>query len=823
MATLPVMNDSNPSDERGLTLAEVAERVASGHVNRPPTNDWWPILDILRRNVLTLFNALVVPAAIALFVLGDYRGAWAVSAMAVANLAIGLTHEFRAKRHLDQLSLMGETRVRVRRDGYENSIPSGEVVRDDLVLLTAGDVVVADGPVIRSEYLELDEALLTGESDPVPRNAGDTVQSGSVCVAGVGSYRAERVGVEAFAVRTAASARKYQYVPGQTQQTLDWLVKILTATAVALCLGYVALSYGREISNTELVQMVAATITSMVPQGLVLMTTLVLVLSAVRLSGRGAVVQRLSAVEGLAAVDVLCTDKTGTLTTGRQILDRIVPFHEPKEHVKVWLSFVAASSVDQRNKSIEALRALTVDQPAQAEILDQLPFQSQNRCSAILCRAGGELKLFVLGSVEKLAKQFSESDRECVTRDWHALLPTGLRLLAFAEGLPQAESLNGRLPDIPLRPLALIALNDELRPDVQSILAQFAAQGIRVKIVSGDHPETVHSLASKLGDSFATETVTTGDQWSADSDRSSLAERCDVFGRVSPEQKLALVETLQNNGHSVGMIGDGVNDILPIKKAHFGVAMGAGSPATKRVAGVVLESNEFASLPVVLGEGRRVVQNVRRAAKLFLLKNVYTVVLILVAVGVMGLPFPYLPQQVTLLNALTIGGPAILILANRRGSSPAIRTRFFADVGRFVLTAGLSTSVMGLAVYLDSSPRNHTDPEFARTMLLTTLILAGLGHAVIATWGQRWIFAWCILAIAIYLAVLSIPPVTYFFALTPLSIPQGLLTVAAAMLAVLPTAWVSRGDVRASENPPRAVNDPTPGVPAASGRSAPRE
>jgi cation-transporting ATPase E len=817
------MNDSEPNVERGLTSAEVAERVAAGHVNRPPTNDWLPVLDILRRNVLTLFNALVVPAAIALFVLGDYRGAWAVSAMAMANLAIGLTHEFRAKRHLDQLSLLGETRVRVRRNGNENSIPSGEVVRDDLVLLSAGDIVVADGPVVHSEYLELDEALLTGESDPVPRDTGDTVQSGSVCVAGVGSFRAERVGNEAFAVRTAASARKYQYVPGQTQQTLDWLVKGLTATAVALCLGYLALSYVRDISNTELVQMVAATITSMVPQGLVLMTTLVFVLSAVRLSRRGAVVQRLSAVEGLAAVDVLCTDKTGTLTTGQQTLDRIIPFHEPDDRVKAWLSFVAASSVDQRNKSIEAIRALKVDQPAQPEVLDQLPFQSQNRCSAILCRVGGELKLFVLGSTETLAKLYSESDRERVTREWHALLPTGLRLLAFAEGLPQSETLEGKLPDVPLRPLALIALNDELRPDVQSILAQFAAQGIRVKIVSGDHPETVHSLAGKLGESFATETVTTGDQWSADADRTALAERCDVFGRVSPEQKLALVETLQNNGHSVGMIGDGVNDILPIKKAHFGVAMGAGSPATKRVAGIVLESNEFASLPTVLEEGRRVVQNVRRAAKLFLLKNVYTVVLIMIAVGIAGLPFPYLPQQVTLLNALTIGGPAILILANRRGSSPAIRTRFFADVWRFVLTAGISTSIAGVAVYFGSFASDRSDPEFARTILLTTLILAGLGHAIVATWGQRWILAWCILAIAIHIAVLSIPPITYFFALIPLTIPQGLLTLAAATLAVLPTAWVSRGDVRGGENPRRAANDPTPGGQAASAQSGPRE
>jgi cation-transporting ATPase E len=771
--------------EFGLSAAEVAERIAAGRVNRPPRDGWRAYLDIVRRNTLTLFNILVTPAAVALFLLGDYRGAWAVSGMAVANTLIGLMHELRAKRHLDQLSLLGETRVRVRRDNGEQVIPSGEVVADDLILVSTGDTIVADGTVTSAAFLELDEALLTGESDPVAKAAGDSVKSGSVCVAGEGAYRAERVGTEAFAQRTAVAAKQYHHACGPTQRTLDRLVQWLTALAVVLCLGYVGLYFARGFSSTDLVQMVAATITSMVPQGLVLLTTLVFVLAAVRLSGRGAVVQRLAAVEGLAAVDVLCTDKTGTLTTGRQAVDHLVPFAEEKQ-VRHGLGMFAAASVDRRNKSIEALRiAFAVEAPG--EVLDQLPFQSQNRCSAITLRLDDEPRLLVLGSVEALLPRFPETDRPKVETAWRERLPTGLRLLVFADGKPPTGPFAGRLLDGPLRPLALVALRDELRTEVTDVLTALAEQGIRFKVVSGDHPETVRATVGSLGTTLGGELLT-GDEWMNFPDRIAAAERCDLFGRVSPEQKLALVDALQRAGRNVGMIGDGVNDILPIKRADFGVAMGAGSPATKAVAGVVLETDDFAALPAVLAEGRRVVGNVRQAAKLFLLKNVYTVVLVLVAVGVCGLPFPYLPQQVTLLNVLTIGGPAVLILTSPSAASHAIGTSFFADVGRFVLVAGGATSVVGLAVYLASDFAFRYDTDTARTLLLATLILAGVGNAVVATNRDRRLIAWAAFAVVVLVAVMLIPPTAYFFALVSLTAMQWLTVVLVAACAVTTTA-----------------------------------
>ncbi len=804
----------------GLTAVEVAERVAAGRVNRPPRDGWRAYAAIARRNTLTLYNALVVPAAVGLFLLADYRAAWAVSAMAVANTALGLAHELRAKWHLDRLSLLGEARVRVRRDGADRAVPAGEVVADDVVLLAAGDTVVADGAVVAADFLELDEALLTGESDPVPKAAGDPVRSGSVCVAGVGAYRAERVGADAFAHRVAAAARQYRHAPGPTQATLDQLVRGLTAAAVALCLGYVALHFVRGFPAADLVPMVAATITSMVPQGLVLLTTLVFVLAATRLSRRGAVVRQLAAVEGLAAVDVVCTDKTGTLTTGRLTLDRVVAFGEPEAVVRRWLGAFAAASVDGRNKSIEALRQALAGEPFAAR--DQLPFQSHNRCSALIADAGGGPRLFVLGSFEALAPRCPESARAAAEAAWRDLLPTGLRLLAFADGPAGEGGLQGRLPDVPLRPLALVALRDELRPQVVDVLAELTAQGIRLKVVSGDHPETVRATVRELGAAFGEQTVATGDAWANSADRVAIAERCDLFGRVSPEQKVALVEALQRAGHRVGMIGDGVNDVLPIKRADFGVAMGAGSQAAKAVAGLVLESNDFAVLPAALAEGRRVVRNVRLAAKLFLLKTVYTVALILVAVGVCGLPFPYLPQQVTLLNALTIGGPAAIILAGRAAGHAGGRT-FFADVGRFVLTAGATTSGAALAVYLGSFLVLCRDAETARTLLLTTLILAGLGNAVVATAGERRLIAWAAFGTAAVLTAAAVPPVAYFFALAPLTGGEWLAVALAAAADVAVSAALNARGVCAGGGRSRPAGGPTPGGPAASEPPPPRE
>jgi cation-transporting ATPase E len=764
----------------GLSSVDVAERIARGEVNRSLRRGAVEYRDLAARNLFTLFNALVVPAAVALFLLGEYPAAWAVSAMALVNTIIGLAQEIRAKRHLDALAILAEPRARVRRDGGERFIAGGEVVRDDLVLLSAGEAIVADGTVLTARYLEVDEALLTGESDPIARRPGDQLLSGSFCVAGEGSYRAERIGGEGFAQRLAAETREYRYAPSPMQHNLDTLIRVLTAIAVALCLLYVVLFYIRGFPADDLWQMIAATVTSMVPQGLVLMATVALTLGAVRLSARGAVVQRLSAVEAMASIDVLCMDKTGTLTTGRLTLDRVVAIGCREEDARSLLRRFAFASMDASNKTIAALRAALCEPGERLQVLDQVPFKSQNRYSAVRISVDGAEHTLALGAFEALAPGLE--DCQSAEKPWSELVPTGLRLLLFAEARDTrdfASSLDG----FTLRALAIVALSDELRPDAIAVLAELARQGIDFKVVSGDNPETVKATVAHLPLALAHKPVATGGDLETTGDRARLIREAAVFGRVAPHQKLDIVAELRRQGRCVGMIGDGVNDVLPIKRADLGISMGSGSSAARNVAGLVLENDDFTLLPQALAEGRAILHSLCQAAKLFLLKNVYTLLLIVAGLGVLRLGFPYLPQQVTLLNTLTIGGPVFLIVFGRRPAGTPGRTGFLHDVGWFALAAGFATGSAAMGVWL-ASAKAGDDEATQRTELLSTLVLTGLGNVLLISGGERRLVAWCAGALPAFLLCVYLAPLADFFALAPLAMRQWLAPVSGAAVAL---------------------------------------
>jgi cation-transporting ATPase E len=762
---------------QGLTSAEVTERVRRGLVNRAPDSAWADYRRILVRNVFTLFNALVTPAAAALFALGKLQGGVAVCGMAVVNTAIGLAQEIQAKRHLDQLAILSETRARVKRDGHPVEIAAADVVQDDLLLLACGEAVVADGTVMEARFLEVDEALLTGESDPVRRQCGERLLSGSFCVAGEGSYRAEHVGAEAFALSTSAQARSYRFAPSPLTRTINVLIHVLTYTAVGLCLVYVGLLLLGRTAEDEMVSNMAATITSMVPQGLVLTATIAFTLGAVRMSQRGAVVQRLSAVESMASVDVICTDKTGTLTTNRLRLDHVRAVGEVDEaEGRRRLSLFVAGSVDHASKAIQALRA-ALGTPA-VEALDQLPFKSQNRYSAVRLCDGTQERLLVLGACEALKPLLVGSDGW--ERVWQDVLPTGLRLLLFAEA-DVARPLAATLDGLQLRQLLLIALSDELRPEAGQVLEHLAGQGIAFKVISGDNPETVRATVGHLRLPLAREPVVSGADLQAAADPAALVDSHSVFGRVAPDQKVQIVEALQRRGRHVAMIGDGVNDVLPIKRADLGIAMGEGSQAARTVSSLVLENNDFALLPETLEEGRTIVRNIRRSAKLFLVKNVYSLLLILAyASGLLGAPFPYEPQQVTLLNWLVIGLPALAIALSRERAPAATKPRFLLEVGWFAVRTGVVFAAAGVALLAVANHVLECDVKTQRTLLLSLLVLLGITALLRALRdGEpeglrgdarfRWIAA---AAVPTYLAAMYVPPAAAFFQLTGLDLGQ---------------------------------------------------
>ncbi len=774
-----------PFVSQGLTDAEVAERVSRGEVNRTPRTVARDYARIVARNLFTWFNAMVAPAAVALFIVDDTPASGiAVSAMAIINTALSLAQEIRAKYHLDKLALLVESKAKVIRQGTVRAIPAGDVVLGDNILLAAGETIVADGPVLEARFLEIDEALLTGESDPVRRAAGESLLSGSFCVAGEGVYRADKVGSEAFANRTSAEARHYRYSASPLTQVVNRIVQILTYTALGLIALY-TLAYwlkgfpADHQERSEFVKMIAATITSMVPQGLVLTATLSFTLGALVMSRRGAIVQRLGAVETMAAIDVICTDKTGTLTTNQLRLERIVPLDPevPEAEARRLLGLFANASIDRSNRNMEALRHALGD--GAVELLDQIPFKSQNRYSAVRVRDGQATRLLVLGAVEALRGRFDSAVRlldDVVPQLQHQ----GLRLLVLAEGPPQQSLAQvTALPEMPLRPLCLACLGDELRPEAGEVLEKLSAQGIGFKVISGDNPETVQGTVRHLKLPWAQDPVVAGDELRQADNRERLILERSVFGRVAPEQKVEIVETLQRHGKHVAMIGDGVNDVLPIKRADLGIAMGEGSQASKTVAGLVLENNQFALLPEILEEGRTIVRNLRRSAKLFLVKNVYSFILILAYYcGWFGLPFPYEPQQVTLLNWSVIGIPAFVIALSRERSRSATKPRFLHEVGSFSLRTGVLFGLAGIAILSIAVHLHPGDEDWQRSMLLSVLILLGITALLRALTdgepenlrGDRRFRLLGALAIPVYVTALYWSPTQDFFKLVPLGI-----------------------------------------------------
>jgi P-type E1-E2 ATPase len=793
------------TDSTGLTSNEAAARAARGESNRARGTARADYLAIGRRHLFTVFNAVVVPTAVLLFAYDEWRAAVSVSLTALANTLIGLLQELRAKWQLDRLAILTARKATVVRDGAPLEVRAEDVVLGDVLLLRAGDTVVADGTVVAADHLEVDEALLTGESDPVRRGPGDRVLSGSACVTGEGRYRADKVGRAAFAQSVTADARRYSYTTSPMTRALNAIVTALSVVAFLLCAFYAALYALGTVTAEAALLMVAATVVSMIPQGLVLTATVAFTVGAVVIGRRGALVQRLNAVEAMAAVDVICTDKTGTLTTNRLRLERVHPVADLSDaDVRHRLALFAGATIDRDNKNVVAVRAAVGEVPA--EVLDKLPFSSRTRFSAVRVRDAGTERVLVLGAPEALAPEGAPWGDELA-----ALQNAGLRVLAFAEVRGALPALEPHVVPAGAVPVALVALADELRSDAAEVLRALAAQGIAFKAISGDNPQTVAATVAPLNLPLSHEPVVTGKDLEAAADPVAFARAHSVFGRVEPLQKVQIVEALQAGGANVAMIGDGVNDVLPIKKADLGIAMGEGTAAAKQVSSLVLQENSFAVLPECVAEGRAIVRNLRRAAKLFLVKNVYSCVLVTAyAVGFADMPFPYLPQQVSLLNWMVIGVPALLIALSRERPTRANKTPFVRDAGGFALRTGLCFGAAGLVLLALAKHAWGMDEAAQRTALLTLLIalsvtvlwrvLGGDGEGVRT---DRWLRLAALTVLPLYAVAMYWPLAADFFRLSA----PGAADWAKVLLVAAPAALAAHWwEPRAVAPAPRAEN-----------------
>ncbi len=734
----------------GLTDAEVADRIAAGQVNVTPDPPGRSFGQIVAANVFTVVNAIMLTLFVLVLVSGNPRDGLFVGVV-ISNSVIGVVQEVRARRELKRLEVVTEPRATVIRDGASVEIASDEIVLDDVVELRLGGQVAVDGEVLDSTGLRLDESMLTGESLPVPKEVGDEVLSGSFVVTGNGRIRAAKVGADSYASALATEAKQFAAVKSQLRRGIDTILRWLTVIIpIASIFLFVNLLDAEDRWQDALLGTVAAAV-AMVPDGLVLLTSLSFMAGIVAIARRNALAKQLSTVEVLARVDVLCLDKTGTITTGEiSFASAHTAAGRTDDEVRDGLVALASSDRDP-NASMAAIAAAVGT--ASSWTVDEVePFDSERKWSAA---SFVDHDWFYLGAPDFLLAD-DDPARELVGR----LSAGGKRLLALVtcEDGPDSDDLPAGT-----RTLAIVELEDEIRPDAAEILAYFAEQEVTLKVISGDNQDTVAAIAARAG---LTVVGTPIDARDLPTDIDELARALDgatVFGRVKPQQKQAMVRALQSRGHVVAMTGDGVNDVLALKDADLGISMGSGSEATKAVADLVLTDNAFSSLPTVVNEGRKVINNVERVSNLFVTKAAYAVLLTF-AVGLLNSPFPFLPRQLTLIGTFSIGVPGFFLAL--APEVDLIRPGFLRRVLRFSIPAGVIAGVATLAAYEAALHVADLELDEARTLATVTLLAIGL---VVLAVASRPLRAWKVGLVAAmglgYVVVFLVPFLRSYFLL----------------------------------------------------------
>ncbi|MEV4681015.1 HAD-IC family P-type ATPase [Streptomyces kurssanovii] len=764
----------------GLTSAEVAERVARGEVNDVPVRSSRSAVDIVRANVLTRFNAIIGVLWVIMFFVAPIQDSL-FGFVIIANTGIGIIQELRAKKTLDSLAVIGEAKPRVRRDGVAAAVSTSEIVLGDLVELGPGDKVVVDGEIVEADNLEVDESLLTGEADPVLKQRGDQVMSGSFVVAGGGAFTATKVGREAYAAQLAEEASRFTLVHSELRSGISTILKYVTWMMVPTAIGLIISQLVAKDDNfKDSVARTVGGIVPMIPEGLVLLTSVAFAIGVIRLGRKQCLVQELPAIEGLARVDVVCLDKTGTLTEGGMDVTELRTLDgADEERVRAVLGALGASD-PRPNASLQAVIAAYPD-GGEHRCTAALPFSSARKYSgATLADGDGARSTWLLGAPDVLLPPGNPSLAEV-----DLLNRQGLRvlLLARAEGTLEAPEEK--------TPTALVVLEQRLRPDASATLRYFADQDVAAKVISGDNAVAVGAVAAKLGLPGADSTL---DARKLPAEREAMGAELDgaaVFGRVSPQQKRDMVGALQARGHTVAMTGDGVNDVLALKDADIGVAMGAGSEATKAVAQIVLLNNSFATLPSVVAEGRRVIGNITRVATLFLTKTVYSVLLAILVVC-SQVEYPFLPRHLTLLSTLTIGVPAffLALAPNKERAKP----HFVRRVMRYAVPAGVIASAATFCAYLLARSHYSGPSSLAAETSVATLTLFLVAMWVLAiiarpyTWWRIGLVATMGLG---FLLVLTVPWLQDFFALKLVgtTMPWTAVVIAAVGAALLELSW----------------------------------
>jgi cation-transporting ATPase E len=802
---------SQPQPIQGLTADEVAERRAQGLGSVPPPATSRSYLQILRENVLTTVNIILFSVGFALVLVGQYLDALVSVGVISFNLVISLIQEIRAKGTLDRIALLTRPRATVVREGREQQLDPGEIVVDDILVLYPGDQIVADGPIIGVGRVEVDESLLTGESDLVAKREGDRLFSGTYCVAGQAFYRAEQVGVQSVAGILTAGARAFRTLYTPLQRDINLLIRILLLIAIFLEVLLIASSIVSLIPVVETVRM-AMVIIGIVPNGLFLSISVAYALGAVRMAGKGALAQKFNAIESLSHVDVLCTDKTGTLTANALAVEALHPYGmEEAAFRRVLGSYIATTT--SSNATSAALRDACADhaQPG-LYVREEIPFSPARKWSALVIDDEALRGVYVLGAPEML-QPFLAADAHLGTF-LEEQVARGMRVLLFAWH-PEPTRLQSREDEahLPhgLMPLGAVSLRDTLRPEARETLTRLADVGVQIKVISGDHPQTVAALARQVGLAADSQAISGAELETLDAAQlAQVAQEVIIFGRITPQQKERLVQALRSRGHYVAMIGDGVNDVLALKQANLGIAMESSSQATRGVADLVLLKDTFASLPAAFGEGQRIQNGMHDILKLFLTR-VLSVTLLLISIAFIG-GFPFQPRQTSIITFLTVGVPAVALAYWARPGRVS-HTSLFRSLARFVLPASLTFCLVAIGVYLavllpaiailpePGNPYREGALPLAQTALTVFTVLCGLALVIFVQPpsqpdqdGHRGNWFPTLLALGLFVClvgVLAIAPLRALFNLQALDVFDFLIIGGAVVLwgVLLHTIW----------------------------------
>ena len=796
----------------GLTSKEVVQRIESGQSNAVKTSTSRSVQDIVRANVFTLFNGIIFAAMVLVLITGSWRDA-VFGFVIIINTGIGIVTELRAKRTLDKLSILVASEFLVHRDGRDVEVPHNEIVLDDLLWIRAGEQVPADGQIIQTWGLELDESMLTGESRTVRHKVGEQVYSGATAVSGMALVKVNAVGSHSYAATLTAQAKVYKKTVSDLNKGINTILKFMTFLVVPLCILLILSQihtvggWGTALSTGEWRQAVVsavAGVVGMIPEGLVLLTSLNFAVAAMRLARHNTLVQELESVETLARVDALNLDKTGTITDGGIAFNRLVMLDSANaaaEQAATQALYDCCNEEQPNGTGQAVLAGLKAQGYGAGAVESRVPFSSARKWSAV--RKSGET--WYMGAPEVIISAL-EGDYSSVLQQVNEYANDGNRVLLVARSTAPLSPRSGLRDavegsnvsddpqlDVQAEPVALVLCSEKIREDAERTLAWFREQGVRCRVISGDNPVTVGAIARRVKLTGDHEPVAM-DARELPEDVNELArvlENVDVLGRVLPDQKKAIVKALHTQNHVVAMTGDGVNDALAIKEADLGIAMGNAAPATKAVAQVVLVDSKFSHLPDVVARGRQVMANMERVASLFLVKTVYSA-LISLGVVLTQIPYPYLPRHITYIGALTIGMPAfILALApNTRRYIPG----FLKRVVTFALPGGIATAlsvllaawvlppVMGWNVTGDAA-------DLSALRATSAIILFAMGVFVLAR-VARPLNGWRGVLVAVFAAAgvigAFVPFVANFFALI---LPTG-ATMVATLIALAGSALI---------------------------------